>query len=134
MWKATITDVKKDEVASVADVTITYSNDDGRSEVVTERISDPNSLSQVVSNGLNELNRVDAIATLVATPPIGEVVLPQPVVPTQAASDWQSYNTQKQTLITMKQNLDLGLVTQLVYDQTLESLQAFITEKNITQI
>src|SRR3990167_6601768 len=96
MWIANITAVASDEIASIAKVTIEYS-DGVRNKIITERISDPDSIKKIVLDGINELNRIDAINELIANPPVGEVDLSIPQ-PTQEQLDEQAYQ-QKKTAI-----------------------------------
>lgn len=113
MWSVNIESIIADATPGVAQVTYVYSNDDGsnRTKTIVERISDPTSLNQIAIYGINELNRVDAIAALITNPPLGVIDLSQPQ-PTQEQLDQQTYNQQRQDLIQAQQDLSLGLITQ----------------------
>jgi hypothetical protein len=121
MWTASITSISADATNSIADVTIVYSDGD-REKTVTERISDPDSIKQIVSNGLKELNRVDKIADLIANPPLGEVDFGQ-TEQTQEQIDAQAYQTKRQALIQAKQDLDIGLIDQETFETKVADVQ-----------
>jgi hypothetical protein len=130
MWKAAILKVEADPDAQVARVTFLYSSDDGRTVTVTERVSDPDSLTQIAGNAVSELSRLDAVASLIANPPLGDVDT-DPPQPTEDDIVQAQYFEQRRLLIQMKQDLDLGLVTQDDYSAQLNSA---VSMKPVTQI
>lgn len=91
MWKAKITSIKSDPSANVALTSFQYYHTDGRTKDITERISNPDSIQEIVFNGIRELERVDSINNLISNPTIGDVVIPTPVQPTQAEKDLQNF-------------------------------------------
>jgi hypothetical protein len=126
MWKANIKQVFASDTPSVASVQIDYVNDDGRKETRYERISDPNSIKSIAQNGINELNRIDAITAFLANPPLGALDLTSPIL-TQEEINQNTLTDQRQILIQAKQDLDLGLIDQATYDNQLSSVVAVKT-------
>lgn len=122
MWKANIQSVATDQTASIANVTIKYINDDGRTKTVTERVSEPSAVAKIASDGLRELNRIDTITEFISNPVLGEVDFALPT-PTQEELDKQTYQQKRQELISLKQDLDLGLIDQTTYDTFLATLK-----------
>lgn len=115
MWKAIIKSVEADSTPSVAKVAFVYS-EGKRTKEVLERISNPTSIKRIAQNAIDELNRIDMIKELVEKPTLGEIDFTPPAPPDTS----KDYNFQRQALITMKQDLDLGIVSQADYDKQLE--------------
>jgi hypothetical protein len=66
LWSVSVASITADAVPGIAAVTFAYTCEDGRSKTVTERISDPTSISLIGANGVKELTRIDDIAVLIA--------------------------------------------------------------------
>lgn len=109
-WTASITAVVTDPTPTIAQVTIAYT-DGTRTDTVTERVSEASALKQIVRNGITERERRDAIAALIAAPPIGAVDLSVPA-PTQAQIDLQQFLTDYNNWVAVKTKLiDTGVLT-----------------------
>lgn len=122
MWKANIISIEQDPDAILARVKIQYLNDDTREKTVIERISEPETLKQIVANGIAELNRIDRVADFIANPPLGEIDLTPPA-PTDEQLNLQAYGQKKQELIQAKTDLDLGVIEKVAYEVLLADVK-----------
>jgi len=125
MWKANIKSIEKDNISQqVAKITFVYINSDGRSKVITERISDPNSIKIIAKNGIKELQRQDDINDLILNPKLGEINFTEPIAeltPEQKAEE--DFTLGKEKLKEMKENVYLGLSEQTEYDLLLAKIK-----------
>lgn len=121
-WTANIKSVSSDPTAPVAKVEIEYI-DGERKKIVVERISEPSSITKIVSDGIRELTRIDEVASLIANPPIGEVkVNLTPPEPTAEKVALQEYQQARQNLKLLKEDLDLGLIGEAEYTKALNEV------------
>ena len=120
MWIANIKSVKADPTASVAQVEIEYSNGTD-TKVVVERISSPETIKTIVRNGVNELNRIDEIYKLIEKPPLGVVDFTN--ISTPEDLEKIEYENKRQELIRLKEDVNLGLITEEDYDKKLSELK-----------
>jgi hypothetical protein len=86
------------------------------------RISEPESIKKIALDGLRELERIDAVKALVENPKLGllDFTVPEP---TQEEVDRQIYEEKRMGLIRLKQDLELGLIDQKVYDEALMEIK-----------
>lgn len=121
MWKAQILSINSDPNAFLAQVEIKYFK--GNEEmIVMERVSEPESIKKIITDGVVELNRVDRIKNLILNPTLGEVDVTVPE-PTPEVIEEKQYQENRQKLIVMKQDLDLGLITQDTYNEFLATIK-----------
>ncbi len=123
MWSVQIKSIEQDPVPFIAKVTFEYSHTDGRKQEIVERISDPSAYTRIAKNGVNELERKDAINAFIANPPLGAIDFTPPQQ-TQDQIDAQVFSQKRQALIQAKQDLDIGLIDQTTYDASLAEVSA----------
>ncbi len=135
MWTGNKKSIIADPVPGIFVMTVTYTDGQNTQEI-TDRYSDPNeqTIKKIISDKINELNRIDAVNALIANPTLGPVDLTPPQ-PTQEQLDENAYNQQRQQLIQSKQDLDLGLIQQSDYDSLLQDTQTKLnTVKTIKKV
>lgn len=130
MWlqKYEIVNVQGDSTPTMANYTLKYFNDDGRTTERTERTGEPSSLSGLAKRNINDLERIDKVNTDIANPPLGEVNLtPPPLTPEQAHE--QEVAKKKNELNQAAIDLKLGVITQEQYDIILVEYKDLISNK-----
>lgn len=118
MWTSNIISVEADDVSGIAKITFRYVHFDGRVKDIVERISEPDSVKKIASDGLRELNRIDAIADLISNPPLGEIDFSIPSL-NQEQIEEKKYIEKRNKLIQLKQDLDLKLIDEETYNEAL---------------
>lgn len=121
MWKAEILSINSDPNAFVAQVEIRYFNDN-EEKIVMERVSEPSSIKGIITNGISELNRIDRVKELIQNPTLGEIDIAAPSLTEEEIAEIE-YQKNRQKLITMKKDLDLGLIDHDTYNAFLETVK-----------
>lgn len=124
IWTAKINSTRKNEVGDV-EVSMTYENgvDSPINEII--RTSTPAMINQMIKNRVAQLQAVedyvaDAQVGVVDTTPV--VVASN--VPTQEDLDKQAYLDKRNALLSLKQDVDLGITEQTDFDKALDEVKA----------
>lgn len=116
MWTTKITSVTKQDL--YFGMTVEFYKDGLLKHTFTfERVSDPNSIPQLIRDQLSQYQKIDVVndVTLIGNIDVA-VAIPITAPPTKEATDLQAYNQQRQLLVLAKQDLDLGLLDKAIYD------------------
>lgn len=110
MWTANIKSIVADAIPGMFVMTTTYT--DGVTPVdIVDRLSDPTSITKTVTDRLIEFTRIDAVKTLIATPPTGVFTPPAPTPPTTAQTNMSNFMQWNQIIIGLGEAKNLGFIT-----------------------
>lgn len=119
MWTANITGIEKN--ALDFDMTVEFSNGDV-TKVVAFKLSEPASITQVIKNQLDQYQKIDDLNV-----PLGKVDFqpaPAPVPPSEKEVTDKEYQLKRAVLVGLKQDLDLGLISQDEYSTALNEAKS----------
>jgi hypothetical protein len=121
MWQAKDIKYNGDNSEGVIGVSVFFESDNGRKATIDNRVSDPDSIKQIITNSLVEFERKDKLAEFLKNPPALEEIMKteEPTV-----DENKEYNDKKQQLVQAKTDMDLGLITQREYDSLLDEVVA----------
>lgn len=124
-WTPTVVSTKAIspvDIVEMYEISVRFDSDDGQpSTTRIFRLSTKAQLTNAIKNQLATFNGID-LKTLVAGPI--DVSTPAPPTPTPADIAAQDYAHKRQTLVTVKQDFDLGLATQAALDQAVADAKA----------
>jgi hypothetical protein len=119
MWSIKDLKYNGDNSDGIIGITFLFAHDDGRTAVIDNRISDPSSIKQTITNSLAEFERKDKLAGFLKNPPTLDEIM---AVPTPVIDPNQAYNEKKSQLVQAKNDLELGLIKSIQYDNLLEEV------------
>lgn len=116
MYTVNIKNAFESETRGIFVLDVEYFKDDILITVLSYRISEPDSVKELINNQIKQYKKVDAVdlGTLIGSVDL-TVAEPTEVPPT----DQEIYETAKNNLRQLKEDLDLGLVSQDEYDGVL---------------
>ncbi|MEN6642574.1 MAG: hypothetical protein ABFE08_09020 [Armatimonadia bacterium] len=133
-YTATLVSAIADKTPSVIAVTIEYS--DGKDKVTRDyRVSEPSAIPRIARDAVAELQREKEVAAYLAAPVLGPVELQAKTFePTIAEQQERTVDAAKARLRRLKEALDLGLITQVQYDNRLSTVKSSLTDAGINII
>ncbi len=120
MWKVKINSISASDTVGIVVVELEYFNGE-RSKVVYERVGDKEAIRSIAQSGVNALNKIDDVQDLLDNPPLGEIEFTTALSP--EAIEKQDYETKRQKLVQAKQDLELGLIKQDIFDTLLAEIK-----------
>jgi hypothetical protein len=109
---------KVEQSGNLAEITVEYYKDGVLVDTQIHRTGEPETLSGIAQQQINEYKRRDVLADFIANPPLNQEAVKTQVL-TQEQIDKQIYEFKRQEVFSAKADLDLGIIDQATYDKKL---------------